>query len=181
VVCVGRLCPQKGQDVLLNAWQSVSARLPGALLALVGDGPDARRLLASAPDRVVLAGAVADPLPWYQAADVVVQPSRWEGMALAPLEAMACGAPVVLTNVAGARESLPPEDADRVVPVGDERALAAALVRLLADADLRAAAARRALAHVREHHALATTTAAVADLYARLVALPAPPALGATR
>jgi glycosyltransferase involved in cell wall biosynthesis len=181
VVCVGRLCPQKGQDVLLNAWQSVSARLPGALLALVGDGPDARRLLASAPDRVVLAGAVADPLPWYQAADVVVQPSRWEGMALAPLEAMACGRPVVLTNVAGARESLPPEDADGVVPVGDERALATALVRLLADADLRAAAARRALAHVREHHALATTTAAVADLYARLVALPTAPALGATR
>jgi len=123
---------------------------------------------------------VADPLPWYQAADVVVQPSRWEGMALAPLEAMACGRPVVLTNVAGARESLPAEEADQVVPIGDERALASALLRLLTDSGLRGAAARRALAHVREHHAVDTTTAAVADLYARLVALPAP-ALGATR
>ena len=180
VVCVGRLCLQKGQDVLLNAWQSVGARLPGALLVLVGDGPDARRLMARAPDRVLLAGSVADPLPWYQAADVVVQPSRWEGMALAPLEAMACGRPVVLTNVAGARESLPAEEADQVVPIGDERALASALLRLLTDSGLRGAAARRALAHVREHHAVDTTTAAVADLYARLVALPAP-ALGATR
>ncbi|MFE9606646.1 glycosyltransferase [Streptomyces hokutonensis] len=113
VVCVGRLCRQKGQDVLLRAWDAVLRRVPKARLVLVGDGPDRDALRQLAPDSVLFAGAVADAVPWYQAADLVVLPSRWEGMALAPLEAMACGRPVVLTDVAGARESLPPGLAPR--------------------------------------------------------------------
>ncbi|MBO4260319.1 glycosyltransferase [Streptomyces griseorubiginosus] len=108
VVCVGRLCRQKGQDVLLDAWYAVQDRVPEARLVLVGDGPDHDELRSRAPGSVVFAGAVPDAAPWYQAADLVVLPSRWEGMALAPLEAMACGRPVVLTDVDGARESLPP-------------------------------------------------------------------------
>ncbi|WP_345944485.1 glycosyltransferase, partial [Streptomyces sp. SID7804] len=94
-VCVGRLCRQKGQDVLLRAWRSVARRVPDARLVLVGDGPERDRLRAAAPPSVLFAGAVTDVSRWYQAADVVVLPSRWEGMALAPLEAMACGRPVV--------------------------------------------------------------------------------------
>ncbi|MER8005522.1 glycosyltransferase family 4 protein [Streptomyces sp. NPDC094149] len=108
VVCVGRLCRQKGQDVLLDAWHTVQDRVPEARLVLVGDGPDHDELRSRAPKSVDFAGAVPDPAPWYQAADLVVLPSRWEGMALAPLEAMACARPVVLTDVDGARESLPP-------------------------------------------------------------------------
>ncbi len=167
VVCVGRLCPQKGQDVLLRAWPAVAARLPAARLVLVGDGPDHRRLLRDAPAGVLLAGATADPLPWYQAADAVVLPSRWEGMALAPLEAMACGRPVVLTDVGGARESVPPADADGcVVPPGDPGALAEALLRLLTDPGRCAAAGLRALSHARAHHDIRATAAAVSALYA---------------
>ena len=167
VVCVGRLCPQKGQDVLLRAWPAVAARLPAARLVLVGDGPDHRRLLRDAPAGVLLAGATADPLPWYQAADAVVLPSRWEGMALAPLEAMACGRPVVLTDVDGARESVPPADADGcVVPPGDPGALAEALLRLLTDPGRCAAAGLRALSHARAHHDIRATAAAVSALYA---------------
>ncbi|MFI0895102.1 glycosyltransferase [Streptomyces sp. NPDC020983] len=173
VVCVGRLCPQKGQDVLLRAWPAVAAALPGARLVLVGDGPDRPRLLAGAPPGVLLAGAARDTVPWYQAADVVVLPSRWEGMALAPLEAMACGRPVVTTGVSGARESLHPQDRDGcVVPVGDPAALAAALLRLLADRPLRTAASLRALAHARAHHDAARTAAAVTALYQDVLRLP---------
>jgi glycosyltransferase involved in cell wall biosynthesis len=109
VVCVGRLCRQKGQDVLLDAWYAVQDRVPEARLVMVGDGPDHAELRARAPESVVFAGSVPDTVPWYQAADLVVLPSRWEGMALAPLEAMACARPVVVTDVDGARESLPPE------------------------------------------------------------------------
>lgn len=175
VVCVGRLCPQKGQDVLLRAWPAVAAALPAARLVLVGEGPDRARLLATAPPGVLLAGSARDTVPWYQAADVVVLPSRWEGMALAPLEAMACGRPVVCTDVSGARESLHPADAGEcVVPPGDPAALAAALLRLLADRPLRTAASLRALAHARAHHDVARTAADVADLYARLLPLPSP-------
>ena len=136
-MCVGRLCRQKGQDVLLRAWAGVPARVPGARLVLVGEGPDRAALEELAaelpqPDSVRFAGRVEDPRDWYVAADLMVLPSRWEGMALAPLEAMACSRPVLLTDVAGARECLP-QGAPGPVPVGDPDALREALVTRLSD------------------------------------------------
>jgi glycosyltransferase involved in cell wall biosynthesis len=173
VVCVGRLCRQKGQDVLLRAWPEVSTRVPAARLVLVGDGPDRAGLRAAAPPGVVLAGHTDDPVPWYAAADLVVLPSRWEGMALAPLEAMARRRPVVLTDVTGARESLPPgQAADCLVPAGDAPALAAALVGLLSDPARRESFGRRAARHVTDRHDVRRTAAAVAALYHALTAVP---------
>ncbi|WP_432055447.1 glycosyltransferase [Streptomyces sp. bgisy022] len=170
VVCVGRLCPQKGQDLLLRAWDTVLRRVPGARLVLVGDGPDRDRLRALAPGSVAFAGAVADPVPWYRAADLVVLPSRWEGMALAPLEAMACGRPVVLSDVDGARESLPPSLAPHcLVPPRDPDALAAAVTALLLDPPLRASLGARGRRHVLSTHDVRHTTRAVAALYRDLL------------
>jgi glycosyltransferase involved in cell wall biosynthesis len=176
VVCVGRLCRQKGQDVLLAAWEEVVRRRPGARLALVGDGPDRHRLRA--PEPVLFAGDVADPVPWYQAADLVVLPSRWEGMALAPLEAMACGRAVVVTDVDGARESLPPGHAAHcLTPPEDPAALARAIAALLADPPLRASLGERGRRHVLAAHDVRRTAEAVADLYRALLgAVPAVPA-----
>ncbi|MEU1919485.1 glycosyltransferase family 4 protein [Streptomyces albogriseolus] len=170
VVCVGRLCWQKGQDVLLRAWDAVGRRVPGARLVLVGDGPDGERLRAAAPRSVLFAGAVADAAPWYQAADLVVLPSRWEGMALAPLEAMACARPVVVTDVDGARESLPPSLADRcLVPPEDPRALARTMAALLLDPPLRASLGDRARRHVLSLHDVRHTARAVAGVYRDLL------------
>ncbi|WP_327717181.1 glycosyltransferase [Streptomyces sp. NBC_00490] len=170
VVCVGRLCRQKGQDVLLDAWEAVHRRAPRARLVFVGDGPDRARLAARAPQSVLFAGAATDTAPWYQAADLVVLPSRWEGMALAPLEAMACGRPVVMSDVDGARESLPPHLAPRcLVPPGDPASLSAAVAELLLDPLL-----CESLGHQGRHHVLSThdvrhTTEAVAGLYRELL------------
>lgn len=165
-VCVGRLCRQKGQDVLLRAWDAVRQQVPGARLVLVGDGPDRDRLRAAAPASVLFAGAVADAAPWYQAADVVVLPSRWEGMALAPLEAMACGRPVVVTDVDGARESLPRSfAAPCVVPPEDPEALAGAVGALLNDPALRASLGERGRRHVLTLHDVRHTARAVSDVY----------------
>ena len=176
VVCVGRLCRQKGQDVLLAAWRTVAREVPGARLVLVGDGPDRDRLRALAPRSVLFAGAVADPVPWYRAADLVVLPSRWEGMALAPLEAMACGRPVVLTDVDGARESLPPAHTDRcLVPPDNPAVLAGAVTGLLLDPPLRASLGHQGRQHVRSSHDVRHTADAVADVYRQLTDLrPAP-------
>ncbi|MFD0370387.1 glycosyltransferase [Streptomyces sp. NPDC127114] len=171
VVCVGRLCRQKGQDVLLDAWPAVLAAVPDARLVLVGDGPDAERLRAAAGPwpSVRFTGAVADPAPWYRAADLVVLPSRWEGMALAPLEAMASGRPVVVGDVDGARESLPPgHEALCLVPPGDPAALAAALGRLLGAPGLRHSLGREAREHVLSRFDVRRTGAAVAELYREL-------------
>ncbi|MFF9036566.1 glycosyltransferase [Streptomyces sp. NPDC014892] len=167
VVCVGRLCRQKGQDVLLAAWDEVLRRVPGARLVLVGDGPEGERLRALAPEGVLFAGAVANAVPWYQAADLVVLPSRWEGMALAPLEAMACGRPVVLTEVDGARESLPP--GQEPVPVEDPAALAGAVARLLLDPLLRESLGHQGRQHVLTTHDVRHTNEAVAGVYRELL------------
>ena len=184
VVCVGRLCRQKGQDVLLRAWSAVPSRIPGARLALVGDGPERAALQEQAaglpdPDSVVFAGRTDDPRDWYAAADLLVLPSRWEGMALVPLEAMACGCPVLLTEVAGARECLGP--GEQLLPVDDPHALREALVARLADPVACLAAGARARERTVEHHDVRTTLAAVMTVYQEVVAerrIPAPAAGG---
>ncbi|MFF0625437.1 glycosyltransferase family 4 protein [Streptomyces sp. NPDC004296] len=180
VVCVARLCPQKGQSTLLRAWPEVAAAVPGARLALVGDGPDRAALGRAAPPGVVFAGAAEGAAAWYRAADLVVVPSRWEGMALVPLEAMACGRPVVLSDVGGARECLPADAVDDcLVPPGDPAALARAVTALLADPDRRTALGERLADHVRMAHDVQRTAGAVLNLYRELLAVP--PVLTATR
>jgi glycosyltransferase involved in cell wall biosynthesis len=185
VVCVGRLARQKGQDLLLRAWPAVAARLPGARLALVGDGPEEAALRRAAGPGVLFAGPADDPRPWYAAADAVVLPSRWEGMALAPLEAMAAGRPVVLTDVGGARECLPPGHAPHcLVPPEDPAALARALLGLLADGATRRALGRQARDHVHAAHDVRRTAAACLALYRALPGVPgtaAAPAGGRAR
>ncbi|MEV5611045.1 glycosyltransferase [Streptomyces sp. NPDC052225] len=172
VVCVGRLCRQKGQDVLIEAWRTVATEVPRARLVLVGGGPDAARLKAAAPPSVSFTGPVQDPVPWYRAADLVVLPSRWEGMALAPLEAMACGSPVLVTDVDGARESLPPGLARTcLTPPDDSEAMARALVHLLRGPEDLGELGRIAADHVRTHHDLRCTAAAVAGIYGDLLSL----------
>ena len=95
-VCVGRLARQKGQDLLLRAWPGVAAEVPDAQLIVVGDGPDHDTLLALVSHGTPGSpGATMSPEDFYAVADVVVVPSRWEGMALVPLEAMACERSVV--------------------------------------------------------------------------------------
>jgi starch synthase len=135
---------RKGVDVLLDAWEQVLAAQPGTVLQLllVGTGRDADRLRERLDsgvrgvrwlDRYTVD---RDELRTYlHAADVAVLSSRQEGFAVAPLEAMACGLPVVATDVAGVRDLLPAGEADGglVVPVGDPGALAAALGALLGD------------------------------------------------
>lgn len=170
VVCVGRLCRQKGQDILLRAWPRVNATVTGAHLVLVGDGPDRERLMRGAPPGVLFAGASRDTRPWLRAADVVVLPSRWEGMALAPLEAMALGRPVVVSDVGGARESLPPgHAAHALVPPEDPEALAVALTTLLTRPELRESLGRQAQIHTRATCDVQQTTAAVCGLYRELL------------
>jgi glycosyltransferase involved in cell wall biosynthesis len=168
IVCVGRLTRQKGQDRLIALWPEVRAAVPGASLVLVGDGPDRTVLEAAAGPGVVFAGATDDPEPWYAAADVVVVASRWEGMALVPLEAMACERSVVATDVDGVRETLGLE-AGAVVPADDGEALRAALVRRLTDPEMAGREGRAGRARVVSWFNVWKTTAAVADAVERLV------------
>jgi glycosyltransferase involved in cell wall biosynthesis len=150
--------------------------MPAARLVLVGDGPDGDRLRSYAPPSVEFAGAAADVAPWYRAADVVVLPSRRESMALVPLEAMACARPVLVTDVGGARESLPTGHVPHcLVPPENPDALARALTELLRRAPLRAALGAQGRAHVLAAHDVRHTADAVSDLYRELLGVLTPP------
>ncbi len=125
LVCLGRLSEQKGQDVLLSAWPQIEA--PDRTLTFVGDGPDEQQLRACVDDpRVRFVGHTDREvaLQWLAAADLVILPSRWEGMALVPLESLALGTPVVASDVNGAREAIT-EDVGALCPADDPAALAA--------------------------------------------------------
>lgn len=165
VVCPGRLCHQKGQDLLVRAWPAVVASVPDARLVLVGDGPIRSQLeaLLVGFDAHVL-GERADVADILRAAQVVVMPSRWEGMSLAMLEAMATAKPVVITDVGGARETVG-RGAGAIVPIGDIDRLGAAIVRRLTDADLAAQEGRAGRAITLERHTMAATAAALDRVY----------------
>lgn len=153
VVCVGRLTQQKGQVDLLDAWSRVHALVPHAQLVLVGDGPDREDLerRAAALTGVHLVGSRTDVDAWLAAADVVAAPSHWEGMAVAPIEAMASGRSVVGTHATGMVDSVPPR-AGVLVDVGDARDLADHLVARLVDPERAAAEGEAGRAHVEAHH-----------------------------
>lgn len=164
VVCVGRLSEQKGQDVLLRAWADVRRHCDDAILAMVGDGPLRERLTSLAGDGVLLSGSAPDPRDWYAAADVVVVPSRWEGMALVPLEAAASARSVVITDVAGARDAVP-QGAGAVVPVEDAPALAAAVLERVRDRGVAFREGRRARRHVETGFTLERTATRTQEVY----------------
>src|SRR4051794_26534616 len=144
-VALGRLAPQKGQDVLLTGWPRVLERVPSARLVLVGDGPDREALESLGLLGLRFAGDVDEVAPWLVAANVSVIPSRWEaGLSLVAMESMALGRSVVAADVAGMAEGLS-GGCGAVVPIEDSTALADALVSRLSDlerADREGAAGR---------------------------------------
>ncbi|ADB75613.1 glycosyltransferase family 4 protein [Geodermatophilus obscurus] len=134
VLAVGRLHPQKGYDVLLDAAARWAGSSPPPLVAVAGDGPLQDELAARiAAERlpVVLLGRRSDVADLLAAADLAVLPSRWEARSLTAQEALRAGTPLVATRTGGLPELL--GDGAQLVPVGDPVALADSVTGLLAD------------------------------------------------
>lgn len=169
VVSLGRLEREKNYHGLIRAFAQVVRAHEDALLLLVGSGSERERLLALASSlglskAVKIVPWARDTLSYYKTADVYVQPSRYEGWGLAVAEAATTGAAIVMTDVGCARELIVNGQSGIVVPVGDERSLTAAILRVLDDETLRAglrkeaALAARALATKAETLALYRTS-----------------------
>jgi phosphatidylinositol alpha-1,6-mannosyltransferase len=147
-VCVSRLMPRKGQDVLIRAWPHVQQDVPDAALLLVGGGPARERLgrLARSlrvADSVVFTGSVAWPLlpAYFGAGDIFAMPCRTrlggidvEGLGIVFLEAAACGLPVIAGDSGGAPDTVDDGITGHVVDGRSLPAVASAVTGLLADA-----------------------------------------------
>lgn len=143
LLTVGRLTVQKGHTVLLDAIAQISARAPQTYFAFAGDGPRRAPLEAQAArlgitERVRFLGVRSDVAALLFASDVFVQPSLWEGLSLALLEALFAGLPVVATRVEGVVDVVEDGVSALLVPPNDASALAVALARVFEDATLRA-------------------------------------------
>jgi glycosyltransferase involved in cell wall biosynthesis len=165
---VGRLHRQKNQGALLDAWPRVRSTVPDARLVLLGDGPDRDELESRSVEGVTLAGQTDDVRSWLAATNVVAQPSRWEGMSLSLLEALAAARSVVVTDVPGMREVVV-DGVGAVVPPDDVSALADALAERLADPDRADAEGAAGRAHVEAHHDRRKQFDGIAALYEELL------------
>jgi len=140
---VGRFTRDKGISELIDAYDRLRPRFPDLRILLVGDFEDGDPVPASVRARIVRdpniiqAGFVRDTAPYYHLMDVLAFPTYREGFPSVPLEANASGKPVVTTKATGAIDSVVDGVTGLVVPVGDSRALASALERLLSDPALR--------------------------------------------
>jgi glycosyltransferase involved in cell wall biosynthesis len=179
LLALGRLVERKGVATVIAAL----ARLPEAELVVAG-GPGRRdlgtsddyRLLREAAarhgvaDRVVFTGSVAQPdVPaLIRSADVVVCVPWYEPFGIVPLEAMACGVPVVASAVGGLTDSVVDQQTGLLVPARDPAALASALGQLLADPAQRSALGAAGVDRARRRYSWRRVAAQTEAVYRRL-------------
>lgn len=180
LLMLGRLDPEKGIDLLLAALGRLRRRglRPPVLLAGEGD-PAPYRTLAhryGVADQVQFPG-FTDARTALWAADVLVLPSRREGLPMAVVEAMHCGVVPVRTPAGGSREQIQDGVTGYLVPFEDAAALADRLARLLTDAARRAQMAEAARRHALDHFTVETMTRRTLQVYraARQAASELPP------
>lgn len=172
VLAVGRLAPQKGFDVLIEAMITLRYRDPPPLLVIAGDGPLAARLAGrsrAAGGDVRLLGTRTDIPALLAAADVVAVPSRWEGQPLIVQEALRAGRPLVASRVGGI-PSLTGDDAAMLVPPDDPGALASAIEAVLDDRALASALGSAAAARAATLPSESDAVDAALSVYGRLAA-----------
>ena len=179
ILCVGRLVERKGYADLIRALPAV----PNAECVIVG-GPPAAELsgdpvagklwtLAGSvgvAERVRLVGGVSrDRMPrWYRSADVLTCPAWYEPFGLTPLEAMACGVPVVAYGVGGFTDTVVDGVTGHLVPARDHRALATTLRRLLREPSRLMAYGTAAVDRARSCYSWRRTAEQLGRLYATL-------------
>jgi glycosyltransferase involved in cell wall biosynthesis len=168
---VGSLIPEKGPQVLIEAFRSACLARPGLSLTLVGEGPRAfgerlRSAAAGLPVRFEGRLERAQVIEAYRSHDVLAFPSTWdEPFALVPLEAMALGLAVVATRSGGTGEAVLDGETGVLVPAGDAGALSRAIVDLSDAPDRARALSGAGQRHARSRHAFAAFLRHLEALY----------------
>jgi len=179
--CFGRIRAQKGTDAFVDAMIAALAQRPEARALVMGRALEKyagferalreRVRAAGMEERILFRPEVPvwDMPRWYQALDLFVAPQRWEGFGLTPLEAMACGVPVVATTVGAFEELVLDGQTGFLVPPGDAGAIAQAIGWLLDNPELTAKQARAARAHIEAAFRIEDEAAAITAVYRRML------------
>ncbi len=174
LLTVGRLTVQKGHTVLLDAIAQLKTSGTQSAFAFAGDGPLRAELEQTTQhlgiaDHVRFLGVREDINELLLAADIFVQPSLWEGLSLALLEALLAGLPVLATGVEGVVDVVEDGRSALLVPPTDATALASAIERLLEDAGLRERLGLAGQQRVKTRYSIEHMGKAYEDLLHRLV------------
>lgn len=188
VFYVGRFDPRKGIETLVRAVGQSKLRGSKKLHLIIGggsrpgqsDGIERERIEGivtelGMKDFTTFAGRIADDIlpAYYAAADVCVVPSHYEPFGLVAIEAMACGTPVVASDVGGLQFTVIPEETGLLAPPQDEAAFAEAIDRILANADWRNQLGKQARVRVEEKFSWDGVAHQLSDLYTMLLEEPA--------
>ena len=178
IISAARLIPRKGIDYLIRAAAMISEHLPNLRLLIIGDGVQRAELgklilQLKLGDKAQILGVVAhDQIPQYlNMADVFVIPSLYEPLGIVTIEAMACGVPVIGTNVDGIPDVIEDGENGILVPPGDDKRLAEAIMKLLADEETRNRFAREGLETVKQRFLWETVLARMKEVYSNLTGL----------
>ncbi|RLF74337.1 MAG: hypothetical protein DRN55_00585 [Thermoplasmata archaeon] len=156
LLTVTRLAGRKGMDLLLDSFARVKREVDGAVLVVVGEGPQEKKLKRlvrrlGVEEAVYFLGSVPfeDLKRLYATADLFVFHSRWEGQGLVILESMASGTPCVSSNVGGVREMIRQGVDGYYVDVGDTAGMAKRIVELLKNPERREEMAQLGMERIR--------------------------------
>jgi L-malate glycosyltransferase len=174
IVSVGRLIPIKGHAQLIAALPHIIREWPGVHVSIVGDGECRKELTAQAAalgvrERVTFTGARNDIERFYEAADVYVSTSHYEGLPMAVMEAMGWAIPVLASNVAGNNDLVRDNETGLLFPLHDIRTLAVGLVRFAGDPALVARLTRKARNIVVERYSAAAMADQYEAVYTRII------------
>jgi glycosyltransferase involved in cell wall biosynthesis len=176
ILCVTRLVPIKNLPMMLEAVARVRERRDDVVLVLVGEGPQQPVLEARARE-LGIASAVRfagyapqnQTAAWYRSADVFALSSDFDNSPNVVLEAMACGLPIVATDVGGLREYVTPSRNGLLTAKGDAARFAEALLTLLDQGDYRAAMGRQNREDAVNRFSWTVSALRMRDVYARII------------
>ena len=182
VGCFGRIRPQKGNDLFIDMMLRLLPDRPDVTAVMMGGVTDQFREFHEGLKAKVEAAGLSDRilfLPedphwdisrWFKALDLYIAPQRWEGFGLTPMEAMACGVPVVATRAGAFEDFIPAGQAGAIVDIEELDALTAETAALLDDDARRAQWAANARTHVLESCRIEQEAAALVAIYRDLLA-----------
>ncbi len=182
VGCFGRIRAQKGTDVFVDAMIEVLRDRPEAVGIVMGRATEkhqgferdlrAKVLAAELDDRILFKPEVPvhEMADWYRALDLFIAPQRWEGFGLTPIEAMACGVPVIATTVGAFEELVVHGSTGALIPPGDVTAMADQAAYYLDNPAERMFQGEAARVHIESEFRIEREAAAINAIYRELLA-----------